>query len=54
MSGAAEPRISSTFGEQAYIVVAEKQSQHEHEEGLPQHCSHDGAPDSDVALVSTP
>jgi SAM-dependent methyltransferase len=54
MSGAAEPRISSTFGEQAYIVVAEKQSHHEHEEGLPQHRLHDGDPDPDVAMVSTP
>ena len=51
MSGAAEPQISSTFGEQAYLVVAEKQSQNEYHKGLPEHC---GDPEPDTAIVSRP
>jgi hypothetical protein len=57
MSGAAEPRISSTFGEQAYLVVAEKQSQneyHDYHEGFPEHCPQEGDPERDTAIVSMP
>ena len=54
MSGAAEPRVSSTFGEQAYLVVAEKQSQAEYDEDLPEHCSEEGDPEPDTAIVYMP
>jgi ubiquinone/menaquinone biosynthesis C-methylase UbiE len=35
MSGASEPQVSSTFGNQAYIVAAKKQRHDEHDEGVP-------------------
>ncbi|HEY3197364.1 MAG TPA: PilZ domain-containing protein [Nitrospirales bacterium] len=54
MSGAAEPRISSTFGEQAYLVVAQKQSRHEYHEDSPEQCSQDGVSEPDTAIVYMP
>jgi SAM-dependent methyltransferase len=37
MSGASEPQVSSTFGNQAYIVAAKKPRHDEHDEGVPEY-----------------
>ena len=37
MSGASEPQVSSTFGNQAYIVTARKPRHEEYDEGVPEY-----------------